>query len=191
MALHKALRLLTVTTAMALCVMLVGCNTPSTTTSPAPTAPPAASKPVPNLGITPDEFKSRFNAISEKEQYKLRIDNMVVEDGAVQNVIKYPLGEKLELIAAVNKTNGFLRNVSLIGVMDETYEAGIKIVTKATNPDLTESEYKEIYRGLSLLSDSFDFANMKTDMVMRDKRYVVKGAKAFGLTFTAQSAEDP
>lgn len=130
----------------------------------ASTPAPVASMPTPvvkedvkdaEFDFTPEQFASLFNAASQSYEQRFRIGKVKIKDGDVNNIFRYDFSGRISFMAGVSKKTGRIVNMSTVmGGDGNSKQQGLDmmvmsmILTKATNPNLTNSEISEMVLGM-------------------------------------------
>ncbi|MEK5415082.1 hypothetical protein [Paenibacillus sp. FSL L8-0708] len=162
----------------------------------APTAKPT-EQPIPGtISMSPEEFKDSFNAKAKEIGTDLKINKLIVEDGAVQNTFSYKFTNTLMLSGTVNKQDGSIRDVLLIGTTDGTSKSvsdiliGMGVLILASNPELPTTEPSVIVKELGMLDEGADFLKINKSVIRNGIEYHFQASKEFGIMFSAGDAND-
>ncbi|KAB2954127.1 hypothetical protein F9B85_00015 [Heliorestis acidaminivorans] len=148
------------------------------------------SEPIRTLGITTEEFKSNFNQSAILEFDDLKIDSFAITEGNVQDVVRFPFNNFYEIMGTVNKDDGTLRNISIIGPGGDDLLVFINLLIASTDTSLDKESRQQILDELGLQGSNFNLSTMKSEVVYNDYKYTVSGTKVLGLTFTIQHRYD-
>ncbi|MFF2156279.1 hypothetical protein ACFVVQ_13265 [Paenibacillus chitinolyticus] len=149
-----------------------------------------------NIGLTASQFKSAFNKASAEFKSDLKIGNLKVEDGAVQNTFSTKLTEYLYVNGSVNKSNGKLREVYILGSGDGTPKSGADLmvsfglIVTATNPDLSADERGTVFKELGLIGDNVDIKKLDKSIVRKNIKYTIKYMDQIGFMFIASDPNE-
>jgi len=77
---------------------------------------------------TPDDFKEAFNKYSASNSLGFEIDELKVTEGEVQNTFQYMITGHLGLIGTVNKADGSVKEINMIGSGDGTTRSATNIL---------------------------------------------------------------
>ncbi|AIQ59663.1 hypothetical protein [Paenibacillus borealis] len=162
-----------------------------------PTVAPTEN-PIPGtIGMTPEEFRKEFNARADSMESKLKISKkLTVEDGLAQDTFQYMFNDFLGITGSVNKADGSIRDIMMIGRGDGTSASGANIIVVmglvilAVNPDIESTEVGSIITDLKVLEDGVDLAKIDESTVRNGIRYHVQGSNELGLMFSAGDAND-
>ncbi len=86
-------------------------TTEATTTTAEATTTTTTQPILGTLGITPDQFVDQWNTAAESYPSTLRMRNVRIEEGAVQDVFEFTFTDKLSVTGYVNKADGTIRSV--------------------------------------------------------------------------------
>lgn len=149
-----------------------------------------------SIGLKPDEFKDRFNQAATEFDSDLRITDLNVDEGSVQDTFQYMLTSHLGLIGSINKQDGSIRSVTILGQGDGTAQSGLNIITSmgiliaAVNPEISPNKRGDILRELKIVGDNVDILNLDSETVCNGKKYFVNSSKEIGIMFGVQDAND-
>ncbi|MEN1985976.1 hypothetical protein [Paenibacillus hubeiensis] len=150
------------------------------------------------LGMTPDEFRKSFNKrADELDNPKLKIGKKLeIEEGPVQNVFQYMTTDYIGITGSVNKADGSLRDVMMIGQGNGTLSSGadiilsIGLVVLATNPDLPTSAVGDIMKDLGVIDEGVDWTTIDESTEVNNVRYTLRGSDVLGIMFSASDVND-
>lgn len=170
---------------------------PTEDPKPSPTIVPP-KQPIPGtIGMTPEEFRKAFNARADSMKSKIKITKkLTIEDGLVQDTFQFMFNDYLGLTGTVNKSDGSIRDVMMLGRGDGTAASGANVIVVmglvilAVNPDLPSTEVGSILTDLHVLDDGVDLTKIDESTVRNGIRYHVQGSKELGLMFSAGDAND-
>jgi flagellar motor protein MotB len=134
------------------------------------------------LGMTPTQFMVAFNESAEEFDSTLRIKNIKLEVGSIQNSFQHTFTENLGVIGTVNKQDNSVRDVLLLGSGNGLASSGMDIfiamgiLIAATNPELAPEERGDILRDLGLMDEN--------------TRYNISGSEQIGIMFSVGDAND-
>lgn len=147
------------------------------------------------IGMTPEQFKTTFNKAATEFESDLIINNITVTEGAAQNSFQYMFTENLGIIGTVNKKDGSVRDVMLMGTGDGTLESGadiligMGILITATNPELSADERGNVLRELGII-DSSDIMDLNKSTIRNGIRYKIMTSKDLGIWLSAGDANE-
>ena len=184
-------------------------ETPPKTKQSSASATPAAAKDVPPvdkaaaapapatassaLFDSPESFKTVFNKYAGTHDLDdLQIDDIEVKEGEVQNTFQYMFTEHLGIIGTVNKPDGHVTDITLIGTGDGTIKSGSNIILgiiaiiATVDPSLTPDGRLDILKKLKIMGDDdADITNLSTKTSRNGIKYFVSSSKTMGLWFGA------
>ncbi|WP_339234568.1 hypothetical protein MKX40_17765 [Paenibacillus sp. FSL R5-0517] len=151
-----------------------------------------------SLGMTPDEFRKSFNKrADELGNPKLKIGKKLeIEEGPVQNVFQYMTTDYIGITGSVNKVDGSLRDVMMIGQGNGTLSSGadiiisIGLVILGTNPDIPTSAVGDIMKDLGVIDEGVDWTTIDESTEVNGVRYTLTGSDVLGIMFSASDAND-
>lgn len=155
---------------------------------------PQAEQPVPSLGITPEEFRLRFNKTSELVKSKLRIKKIMIEAGNNQDNFKHFFNENLQLTGQVNKGNGLLAEVNFAGVLNGSLATTVDInvsfgtIITAFSPGLSPDGRDSVLYDLGITNNNVDIYSLDKTVTKNGITYWVKSTRKTGIRFGARSA---
>ena len=212
------MKLTRITAILAVFAILSGCGESSTSsTNTLATSEPTASKPAtetsaprsatstpaaevtkkPSLGISPSEFKTRYNSVMARGDIaELMINNIRIIDGEVNNVAIVMLGKNLAINLSLDKhNNNEILGVMMMGQGDGTTSSGLKImmvelaIAEVFSPELNQKVRNDMV--LDLIKRA---GNNKSDDMVRKTigkvRYASMISEITGVTFTVSPVED-
>ncbi|SEG35025.1 hypothetical protein [Paenibacillus sp. UNC499MF] len=149
-----------------------------------------------NIGITANQFKTAFNKAAAEFKSDLKIGSLKVEDGAVQNTFSTKLTEHLYVNGSVNKSDGKLREVYVLGNGDGTPKSGADLmvsfglIVTATNPNLSADERGTVFKDLGLIGDNVDIKKLDKSIVRKNIKYTIKYMDQIGFMFIASDPNE-
>jgi hypothetical protein len=159
----------------------------ATAAEPTPVAASSA------LFDSPESFKTVFNKYASTHDLDdLQIDELEVKEGEVQNSFQYMFTAHLGIIGSVNKTDGSVKDITLLGTGDGTIKSGSNIILgivaiiATVDPGLTPDDRMAILKKLKIMGDDdADITNLSTKTSRNGIKYFVSSSKAMGLWFGA------
>lgn len=150
-----------------------------------------------DIGMDVEGFRKAFNSTAKNlNMSDMEIGKLNVQDGAVQDVFTYEISDYVNLQGSVNKSDGSVREVTVIGVGDGTAQSGtdilltIGLLIASTNPDLTVDERAGVLQDLGLLSEGVDISQIDQSTKRNGIKYTIKGSKELGIWFIASDANE-
>lgn len=147
------------------------------------------------IGMTPEQFKTAFNKVAAEYQSDLIINNITITEGVAQNTFQYMFTKNLGILGTVNKKDGSVREVLLMGAGDGTVKSGadiligMGILITATNPDLSDIERGNVLRELGVI-DGGDIMDLNKSTVRNGIRYKITTSEDLGIWFSAIDANE-
>ena len=142
-----------------------------------------------SLFISPEYFKVAFNNFCDANKFKLLISDIEVKEGDVNNTFTVKLNESVTIVGSIEKSDGSVKELIIIGSGNGTNEAGIKILTGitaaigSTDASLAPSERGEIVKALGLLNKKTDISNHKAKYDRNGFHYWVNSNQYTGFNF--------
>jgi hypothetical protein len=167
---------------------------PPATKKPEARTAPQAELPPPSLGMTPEEFRLRFNKTSEFVKSKLRIKKLNIVAGSAQDTFKHIFTENLYLTGEVNKENGSLAEVNFAGVLNGSLATTVDLnvcfgtIITAFSPRLSPDERDSVLYDLGITNKDVDIYTLNRKVTKNGITYWVKSSRATGIRFGARSA---
>lgn len=143
---------------------------------------------------TPESFKEAFNNYaSSNDLDELQItDDLEVKEGEVQNTFQYMFNGHLGVIGTVNKSDGSVKEVTLLGSGDGSFKSGSNIILgmmaiiAAVDPGLKAENRIEILKDLGLLGGKdVDITNLSGKTERNGIKYFISSSEMMGLMFGA------
>ncbi|GIM45921.1 hypothetical protein DNHGIG_14700 [Collibacillus ludicampi] len=154
-----------------------------------------AEKTAYSIGMNPEQFKVSFNQQAQAFGASFRINSLEIDEGPVQNSFKYMLNDHLGLVGSINKKDGSIRDVMLLGQGDGTLKSGLDILggmgalIAATNPSLPPEERGQILKDLGITKGA-DLSNVDKSTVRNGLKYTLSSSKDIGIMFGVSNAND-
>ncbi|WP_053061598.1 hypothetical protein [Paenibacillus sp. VT-400] len=150
------------------------------------------------LGMTPEESRKSFNKrADELNNSKLKIGKKLnIETGPAQDVFQYMTTDYIGIAGSVNKSDGSLRDVMMIGQENGTLSSGadiiisIGLVISGTNPDIPTSAVGDIMKYLGVIDEGVDWTTIDESTEVNGVRYTLTGSDVLGIMFSASDAND-
>jgi hypothetical protein len=134
-----------------------------------------------SLGVSPNAYANRINALLKKLERPYRVDPAQIVKGDVNDVLNSKLGKYTTLVAIVSK-KGEIIDVTVIGGGDGTPASGLEIMmlaSAALTAAAPGAEFKEVFTGLP------ELMNGKT-MTYGDVKLSAKRSEELGNWFFAE-----
>ncbi|MBW7474411.1 hypothetical protein K0T92_06610 [Paenibacillus oenotherae] len=154
-------------------------------------------KPIPGtIGMTAKEFQTAFNKASDEFGALYSIDNLKVETGPAQDTFKLQISDLIFMNGSINKKDGSVREVTIIGGVDGTPESvtdlmlSIGTLIAATNPSLEAKQRGAILKDVGLTDEATDFSDHKASTSINKIKYTLNSSTELGIWFTASDAKE-
>lgn len=171
---------------------------PPAAATPAPVAAPPQVKPAvakarpagevrASLGLSPEEFRQRFNKNSEREKSKLRLGKIKLSPGAEQDTFRHVFNDNLNLAGKVGKDDGSLREVTVAGVLNGSLAAAVDVntgmasVVTALSQELSPAERGEVLNTLGINNKCADIYSLDKRVTKKGITYWVKSSRKDGI----------
>ncbi|OMC76489.1 hypothetical protein BK125_18570 [Paenibacillus odorifer] len=148
-----------------------------------------------SFGISPEEFVKSFNEKAQLIQTRLRINNLNTNEGPGKDSFQYQFTETLIISGRIDKNNGNLIDVSLIGGNDGTTETAEDILTAAsllissTQINVSTGFGDDVIKKLGLFDKGEDLSKIDNSTVVNGIKYYVLALPSIGLSFGASVAK--
>jgi hypothetical protein len=150
-----------------------------------------------DIGMDVEGFRKAFNSTAKNlNLIDMTLGKLKVQDGAVQDVFTYKISDYVYLQGSINKSDGSVREVTMVGAGDGTAQSGtdilvtIGLLIASTNPDLTTEERAGVLQDLGLLSEGVDISQINQSTKRNGIKYTIKGSKELGVWFIASDANE-
>lgn len=147
------------------------------------------------IEITPEQFKTKFNVVSQDLDTQFYIHDLVAESDSVQNTFQYALAQTIYLTGSVNKSDGTIRDIIMIAQGDGSISSGADILLAMTlviatvDPELEAKDRKKIVKKLGLMEKNIA-ATHKRDTIRNNKKYWISISAGQGMMFGVSDADD-
>ncbi|WP_458122830.1 tyrosine-type recombinase/integrase [Paenibacillus sp. Z3-2] len=137
-----------------------------------------------SLGVTPEEFKDRFNGFTKELDLAMNIKSLPIDPDSIIKNFEYSFSDDLFLVGTINKESGEVRGISFNGRGDGTTESGEKLligaaaVFAATQPDATVQTGGGILKKLGLFEEGIDYKYIDASTILNGLEYRVMSVKA-------------
>ncbi|GAA4271466.1 hypothetical protein U6A24_12840 [Aquimarina gracilis] len=141
-------------------------------------------------------FKNRFNNYCRKSSSSLRIRNITVQIGEVNNTFQYMFNSHIGLIGTLNKKDGSLKEVTMVGQGDGSLNSATNIlvtmggIINGVNPSLTPNERGQILKEIGFLNDNVDINNLEANTKRGEIKYWINSSKYLGIMFGASNVNN-
>lgn len=150
-----------------------------------------------DIGMDVEGFRKAFNSTATSLNLSdMTLGKLKVQDGAVQDVFSYKISDYVYLQGSINKSDGSLREVTMVGAGDGTAQSGtdilvtIGLLIASTNPGLTTEERAGVLQDLGLLSEGVDITQINQSTKRNGIKYTIKGSNELGIWFIASDANE-
>ncbi|WP_212758503.1 hypothetical protein [Paenibacillus sinopodophylli] len=149
-----------------------------------------------NIGMDVEDFKQAFNTASAEFDASFKINNISVEKGEVQNIFTVVFTDNLGLTGTVNKNDGLIREIIILGTGDGTMESGtdfilaMGVMIAATNPTLAQSARGDILADLGLMDENVDIQNLDNSTIRNGIKYHITSSQEMGFWFITSDANE-
>jgi len=152
------------------------------------------SKQATSLGFATEQFRNKFNMAAEEFKSDLIIESIQIEYGKEVNTFKYMFTKSLGIIGSVNKSDGYVNELTILGHGDGTAISGLNIIVvigtliATVNPELSVAERGDLIRELRLAGDNANLSNYKGNAIRNNKKYWVNSSRELGIALGVMSA---
>lgn len=143
-----------------------------------------------------DLFSANFNKFMKEVDSPLRIHDIQIEEGGVNNTFQYIFNDQLGLIGTLNKRDNTIRGIAMIAQGDGTIKSGANIfivitgIIVSTNPGLIPEERGGILKDLGLFKKNTDINNLSGNTIRNNIKYYISSSNQVGIVFGAQHANE-
>lgn len=145
-------------------------------------------KPETTLKITPEQFKSQFNAASLADGFNFQIDSIQLKTGEVNDVANIKLNDISALIVSVSK-NGEVNGITSLSVGNGTPESGLSMLEltvtliRTFNKNISKQQAYKL--GMDLFSKVVKEGDKgKADKSINDIKYIAMFSEVTGYWFS-------
>jgi hypothetical protein len=138
-----------------------------------------------------EEFKTAFNNFCQENSFALEIDDLKSQEGKVNNTFSYMFTANLGIVGTLNKANGTVKEISMIGKGDGTATSGADIMTcmagiiGTVDPSLKAKQRGEILDKLGLFDKGVDFKDHSASTDKNGIHYYINCSELMGIVFGA------
>ncbi|WP_052723864.1 hypothetical protein [Paenibacillus wulumuqiensis] len=157
----------------------------------------AAAKAIPGtIGMTPNQFRTAFNKSSAEVGMDLNLPQPTIESGPAQNTFQYMLSDNIAMTGTINKADGSVREIMLLGQTAGSYEESTNyllimgLIMKTVDPSATKEDNAAKMRKLGLMDDNLELANLDKKVIINDLRYSISYLEEIGLMFYVNDPDD-
>ena len=146
------------------------------------------------LFSTTEEFTSAFNKFTSSNSIDLSIVKTVLKEGSVNNTFSSTINSNLMLVGTLNKADGTVKDVMMIGAGDGTATSGGNIIfcmgaiIAAVDPTLSGDERIDVLKKLGLFSDA-DVLNLSGSTDLNGNHYFISSSEVTGIMFGASKSD--
>lgn len=143
----------------------------------------------PSLNITPENFRVKFNKVSEHIDTSFHINRVDVKEGQVFDTANVRLSDHNALVISVTK-DGMMNSVTSISTGDGTLKSGANmlflanIIVRSISPQLEDKQAAQIAMELMKLSSSDEAGDAHTKLI-DGVEYSASFSKQLGFWFGA------
>jgi hypothetical protein len=143
------------------------------------------------LFATTDNFQTAFNDFCSESNFGYHIDDINVADGDVQNTFQLMMTKNVGLIGTVNKTDGSVKEITMIGTGDGTAQSGLEImqgilcIIASADPSLLPAERGQLMKDLGIMDKKKDIHNLKASKDINGVHYWINSSELTGIMFGA------
>lgn len=157
----------------------------------------AAAKAIPGtIGMTPTQFRTAFNKSSTEIGMDLSLPQPTIESGPAQNTFQYMLSDNIAMTGTINKADGSVREIMLLGQTAGSYEESTNyllimgLIMKTVDPNATKEDNAAKMRKLGLMDDNLELANLDKKVIVNGLRYSISYLEEIGLMFYVNDPDD-
>lgn len=149
-----------------------------------------------SLGMTPEKFRQEFNRAAKELEFPYSINKINIQNGSAQDVFQYMFTDHLGLTASVNKKDGTVRDMLVMGQGDGSLQSGVDIILamgvliETTNPNLSPTERGNILKDLGIIGDNVDVSDLDGKTIRNGIKYTVTSSPQLGIMLSASDAND-
>ena len=150
-----------------------------------------------DIGMDVEGFRKAFNSTAKRLNVDITLGKIKVKDGALQDTFSYKISDYVYLLGSVNKLDGSVREVAMVGAEDGSPQSGtdmlltIGLLIASTNPDLTSEGRAGVLRDVGLLSKGVDVTKLRKSTTRNGIKYTFRGSEElFGLWFIVSDANE-
>ncbi|GAA3521009.1 hypothetical protein GCM10022393_39170 [Aquimarina addita] len=139
------------------------------------------------------QFKNRFNQFCIETNSSIRLVNVNINKGEINNTFQYMFNKNLGIFGSINKSDNTLLEVTMVGQGDGSVSSGVDIILtmsgiiSSIQPDLSPNQRAGILKKLGFLDDKTDILNLERNTVIGNIKYWVGSSKYTGIMFGASN----
>ncbi len=141
-------------------------------------------------------FKNRFNKYCRKSKSSLRIKNITIQIGEVNNTFQYMFNDHIGLIGTLNKKDNSLKEITMIGQGNGNLDSATNIlitmggIISCITPTIKPSGRGKILREIGFFNDNVDINNLEANTKRGDIKYWINSSKYLGIMFGASNIKN-
>ncbi len=115
-----------------------------------------AAAPAKTLGLNPDIYAERVNAVLQRLEKPYRVDTSDVTPGEVNDVLKAKLGPHAALVASISKGSGEIIDLTVIGSGDGSPASGLEIMMMASaalSAAAPDADFREVFKQIPAMME--------------------------------------
>ncbi len=149
-----------------------------------------------SLDMTLEVFQQRFNDAAAGVDANFSINNLEIEKGEVQDSFHTMLTDNIGLLGTVNKADGTVRDVMIMGQGDGSLQSGVDIIIAigtiiaTVHPEFTPEKRGQVLTDLGLFDENMDITNLDSDTVRGQYKYWINSSPAIGIMFGVKDKDD-
>lgn len=149
-----------------------------------------------DIGMDVEGFRKAFNSAAKSSNIDMKLGEIKVEEGAVQDVFTHKISDYVALTGSVNKSDKSMREVTMVGAGDGSIESGtdmlltVGLLIAATNPDLSPDERGSVLEDVGLLDENVDLKKINKSTERNGIKYTLKGTEELGVWFIVSDANE-
>jgi hypothetical protein len=153
--------------------------------------PESAGEETKYLFSSPEAFRVAFNSACARVRLHFEIDELQITRGDVHNTISYKFNDDLGIIGLIDKMNGKMIDLMMVGTGDGTARSDTNIflcmgtIIAAVDPELPAEERGEIMSELGLQGKDADVNNLSGETRRNGIKYGLSSGKMTGVMFSA------
>lgn len=139
------------------------------------------------------EFKNNFNSLCKRNGLDLYIGKMDIQNGEVNNSVKYIVNEQIEFAGALNKNDNTLIGVTMIGQGNSNISGSGADVLLAMlcligsiDPSLSADQRGNILNKLGVLDKDNDILDLSDNITINGIKYSINSSPQLGIMFGAE-----
>ncbi|MGO0062842.1 hypothetical protein ACTID9_22935 [Brevibacillus fluminis] len=148
------------------------------------------------IGMNPEQFQKAFNKVAKDNKIDLKISKITVEKGDAQDTFQYKFTKNLALLGTVNKKDGSIRDITLLGTGDGSFKSGadimlgISLMIASTNPELPPDERGAVLEDLGLIGGEGGIMGLHNETIRNGMKYTIMTSEQLGIWFIVGDANE-